>query len=241
MEWSRTQYGNDLSTFATLITRHDESNIFKNLDSPLNIAKAKLNRANGNTLTVEANSIELILKKKISGTIPHDLQSITIFFDSKSEFDLSINIELNDRILDTYNFQIEIKGINDDGEHYNAWHLDRDIRGLEPSKPKFDHPLYHFQSGGNHLEEKQINGAVFISAPRLPHPPMDVILGIHFILRNFCSTKDYPRFDRLFDQPDYQDIVKRAKQRMFNPYFKAFSESNTHQDYTIENVFPMAT
>jgi len=241
MEWCRTQYGNDLSKFAVLINKYDPSKIFKNLDSTLNIAKEKSKVFKGDILTVEANRIELIIKKKLSGTIPHDLESITIFFDSKSEFDLSIDIDINDRIVNTYNFQIEIKGINDDGDHYNAWHLDKDIRKPGANKPKFDHPLYHFQSGGNYLEEKKnIMGAIFIGAPRLPHPPMDVILGVHFILRNFCSTKDYPFFDKLFVNPDYQDIVRRAKERMFTPYFKAFSGGHTNLDYTIENVFPMA-
>ncbi|RYU68090.1 hypothetical protein ERW51_10310 [Aliivibrio finisterrensis] len=240
MEWNRAKYVNDLSQFSALVKRYDTDRIFKNLDSILSVAQGKLNGAQGNILSVEANGIELILKKRIAGTIPSDLQSVTIFFESKSEFDLSIDIDVKDRILDTYNFQIGVKGINSKGEHHNAWHLDRDIRKPNSGRPRYDHPLYHFQPGGNKLEGKDIMGAVFIGAPRLPHPPMDVILGVHFILRNFCSTKDYPFFDKLFAKPDYQDIVKRAKERMFIPYFKAFSEGCTHEDYTMKNVFPMA-
>jgi len=240
MEWNRARYGNDLLKLSTLMKKYDSDKIFKNLGKILSVTQGKLQGMRGDVLTVEASGIEVILKKRIAGTIPCDLQSITIFFESKSEFDLSIDIDLKDRILESYNFQIEVKGINDAGEHYNAWHLDRDIRKPNSKKTRLDHPLYHFQPGGNKLEGKDIMGAVFIGAPRLPHPPMDVVLGIHFILKNFCSTRDYPFFDKLFTNPDYQDIINRAKERMFIPYFKAFSENCTHEDYTMKNVFPMA-
>ena len=115
MEWNRIRYGNDLAQFAKLVKKHDPDKIFKNLDSILSVAQGKLNGAKGNILSIEANGIELILKKRIAGTIPSDLQSVTILFESKSEFDLSIDLEVKDRILDTYNFQIGVKGINSKG------------------------------------------------------------------------------------------------------------------------------
>jgi hypothetical protein len=240
MEWNRGQYGNDLVQLGKLVEKFDSHKIFKNLNSILNIAQGKLCVPSGEVLSIETNGIELILKKKISGTIPHDLDSITIFLEIKSEFDLSKDGNLQDRILNTYSFQMEIKGINSHGEHYNAWHLDKDIRKEDDKAQKYDHPLYHFQPGGNKLENKLFSGAVFIGAPRFPHPPMDVVLGLHFVLKNFCSTKDYPYFTKLFRDPSYEDILGRARKRLFEPYFKAFSEDNTHEDFTMKNVFPMA-
>tara|TARA_B100001057_G_scaffold115896_1_gene114411 strand:- start:6378 stop:7124 length:747 start_codon:yes stop_codon:yes gene_type:complete len=240
VEWCKTQYGKDLTELARLINKFDVSRVFKNIDSALNVASGKLAKTTGDVLSVNVAGVELILKKKISGTIPHDLNSITIFLEVNSEFDLSKDIATQDRILDSYCFQMEIIGINEDGSHFNAWHLDKDIRVQGANAPKYDHPLYHFQIGGNRLEDKPMSGAVFVGAPRLPHPPMDIILGIHFIMKNFCSTKDYPFVTKLFIDPSYQDIVDRAKKRLFSPYFKAFSDGNQHEDFTLKNVFPMA-
>jgi hypothetical protein len=240
MEWCKIQYGSDLIKLGQIIRKFDSDRVFTNIDSILNIANGKLQVPSGDTLSVEAQGIELILKKKISGTIPHNIESITILLEVKSEFDLTKEVTLQDRILDTYSFQLEIKGVSVSGTHFNAWHLDKDIRVPGANAPKYVHPLYHFQIGGNRLEEKPINGAIFLGAPRLPHPPMDIVLGIHFILKNFCSTKDYPFVMKLFNEPSYQDIVERAKKRLFTPYFSAFSEGNGHEDYTLENVFPMA-
>lgn len=240
VEWCKFQYSRDLQKLAQLIKRFDSDRIFQNIDTTLNIASYKVSLLNGHVLSVYVPDVELILKKRISGTIPHDLNSITIFLEVKSEFDLSKNVDTQDRILDTYCFQMEIKGINEEGSHFSAWHLDKDIRQKKANAPKYEHPLYHFQAGGNRLEDKVISGAVFIGAPRLPHPPMDIVLGIHFVMKNFCSTKDYPFVTKLFNDPSYQDIVRRAKERLFTPYFKAFLNGNVHEDYTIENVFPMA-
>lgn len=240
MEWDRCQYGADLGKFAELIKKFDKDKVFQNVDSILHKAQGKVCGGYGNIIKVDVKNIEIILKKKMSGTIPSNIESVSIYFDSCSEFDTDLDITRNDRILDSFNFQIEVKGINGSGEHYNAWHLDKDIRKPEANEPKVSHPLYHFQSGGNNLEDKEMSGAIFLGAPRLPHPPMDVILGLHFILKNFCSTKDYKFLEKLFDHPDYEDLIKRAKERMFKPYFKAFEEGNNHQDFTVGNVFPMA-
>ena len=240
MEWDRIQYGADLVKFSNLVSKYDNEQVFKNLYSELYKTSSEVTRAQGNIIKVDVKGIEIILKKRMSGSIPSDLQSITIYLDSCSEFDTSIDINIKDRILKSYNFQIEVKGINDDGEHYNAWHLDKDIRSAKPNNSKVSHPLYHFQAGGNNLENRRLSGAVFLSAPRLPHPPMDVILGLHFILKNFCSTKDYKFLEKIFSDCEYEDLIERAKNRMFKPYFRAFELNNTHQDFTVENVFPMA-
>ena len=239
MEWCKTQYMRDLRDLGKLFKKHDTDSMFKNLDSTLNIASNKLQKPKTNILSINVPSIEIILKKKISGTIPPDLQSITIYLELLSEFDLSKDLQSHDRILDSYSLQLEIKGINSKGEHYNAWHLDKDIR-KGGNAPHYDHPLYHFQPGGNRLEAKTMQGAIFIGSPRLPHPPMDVILALHFILRNFCSTKTYRSVKSLLNEPQYLDIVDRAKKRMFTPYFKAFDSGYVHEAYTLANVFPLA-
>ena len=241
IEWCRNQYVSDLGKLAELIYKFDAEGIFQNTNTVLYRAQSKVNGKRGDIIEVDIRGIEVILKKKMSGTIPNDLDSVSIYLESCSHFDTSIDIQTNDRIQDGYNFQVAITGINKDGEHHNAWHLDKDIRKTDANKPKVSHPLYHFQAGGNNLEEKEISGAVFLGAPRLPHPPMDAILGLHFILKNFCSTKDYTFLNKIFSNPDYEDIIERAQDRMFKPYFKAFEKDNSHQDFTVKSIFPLAS
>ena len=236
--WNKEVYCADLEKLATLIEKFDNEQIIKNAGCEL--YKARSSIFGGLDQLIEVDSIEVILKKKMSGTIPCDLDSVTIMFEMKCEFDMSLDININDRIKKGYEFQIEVQGVNADGTHYNAWHLDKDIGQKEDNAAKVSHPSYHFQAGGDKLENRQISSAIFLGAPRIPHPPMDIILGIHFILSNYCSTKDYPFLINLFRDYDYEDIIERARERMFIPYFKAFKDINTHQDFTMENVFPMA-
>ncbi|WP_130537951.1 hypothetical protein [Thiomicrorhabdus indica] len=240
MEWDRLQYAKDLETLAQKVQTYDSDKIFQNLESTLYVVAGKVKHHSGNLICVCAENIEIVLKKAMSGSIPPKLNTLTITFDSCVEFDISVDISVNDRIQDSFDFQIELKGIDEDGEHFNSWHLDKDIRKPGANPPKVSHPLYHFQSGGNRLEGRAISGAVFLGAPRLPHPPMDVILGLHFILKNFCSMKDYVFLNKLFNDFDYEEIIFRAKERMFTPYFRAYESGNSHQDFTFENVFPLA-
>jgi len=101
MEWCKTQYMRDLRDLGKLFKKHDSDNMFKNLDSTLNIASNKLQKPKSNILSINVPSIEIILKKKISGTIPPDLQSITIYLELISEFDLSKDLHSQDSILDS--------------------------------------------------------------------------------------------------------------------------------------------
>lgn len=240
MEWDRTQYATDLEKLPELINKYNADDMLQNLSTILSRASVNVQNNQKSIIKVDVQGLEIILNKRMSGSVPSDLQSVTIYLDSFSEFDTEINIETRDIILDTYKFHITVTGINATGEHYNAWHLDKDIRVAEANPPKVSHPLYHFQAGGNYLDNKNISGVVFLGAPRLPHPPMDVILGLHFILKNFCNTKDYPFVQKIFNDIEYQYLVQRAKDRMFKPYFKAFEQGNIHDDFTVENVFPMA-
>ena len=44
----------------------------------------------------------------------------------------------------------------------------------------------------------------------------------------------------LFEDSDYQDILIRAKNRMFVPYFQAFTTGCTHRDFNVQKIFPLA-
>lgn len=236
--WCNQTYCADLGKLATLIAKYDNEQIIKNVGGELH--KAQSQAFSGLDQPIEVDSIEVILKKKMSGTIPCDIDTVTIMFEMKCEFDMSLDINVNDRIKQGYQFQIEVQGVNSEGTHYNAWHLDKDLCRRGDNTAKVSHPSYHFQAGGDKLESRQISSAVFLGAPRIPHPPMDVILGIHFILSNYCSRKDYPFLNNLFKNYDYEEIIERARERMFVPYFQAFKDGNLHEDFTLGKVFPLA-
>ena len=65
-------------------------------------------------------------------------------------------------------------------EYCSSWHLDRH---KNEGETRYTHPSYHFQFGGKKMELVDPELSV-LSCPRIPHPPMDVFLGFHFIL--FC-------------------------------------------------------
>jgi len=117
----------------------------------------------------------------------------------------------------------------------SSWHLDR-----HPHKQntKFTHPLYHFQFGGKRLDLIDPNMLV-LSCPRIPHPPMDVFLAIHFVISNFFNNKQFAFVNKLLADSDYQAIIKRAQERLWTPYFMAFDSGNTNTDFTIGKLFPL--
>ena len=118
------------------------------------------------------------------------------------------------------NFDIVIRGLSDKGEHIATWHLDKHIGQEGDGKSRFIHPEYHFSFGGNKMWEQNLDyGNVLIHpSPRLPHPPMDAVLGVDFILRNFVDKDD---IQRLISTPEYRAIVRNSQRRLWKPYMLA--------------------
>ena len=186
---------------------------------------------------VKVENIAINVSKKISGTNPPDVSKLVIYFSHKCEIDLEKDAAVNDPVT-TYYFFFQVNGYNieADREITNCWRLDQDIVS---EKSKYTHPYYHFQAGGDELLGLDTGDLILLSAPRLPHPPMDLFLGLHFLLNNYLSTKDYPSVKKLFIDYDYQAIIKRSQQRMWEAYFNSFNSSNTHSDFTFQKVFPL--
>ena len=79
---------------------------------------------------------------------------------------------------------------------------------------------------------------VLIGSPRIPHPPMDIILAIHFIILNFVNSKEYPAKEHLLSDESYIDVIERAQKRVLDPYFNAIN-GDGHTVFTKENLFPL--
>ena len=228
--WNLLKFGKDLSDFVKLLKDFEvpvELIELSNLDSKMQYET---------NFKVDIQNIVFNIDKKISGTIPVGIELITVTFSNCYELDSTKDLLLQDPVKD-YNFQMQIKGYDNNAKEYIFWwHLDKNI---ESAPPKFTHPYYHFQSGGNDLELKDSGEIILLGAPRLPHPPMDLFLGIHFIINNFLSSKDYPQILVLFKNYEYQEIIKTAQKRMWEPYFNGFGLGNINSDFTFQNIFPL--
>ena len=145
----------------------------------------------------------------------------------------------NKKIIDpvsSLNFMVSVSSI--DPIAFQAWHLDREKPLATEAKPNANiHPKYHISFGGGLITKarrKELgigeNGekiqfdfgqTLFIGTPRFMHPPMDIILGIDFILSHYVS-KDYAEI--FLKNTKYQRIVKTMKEALWKPY--AFSLAN---------------
>lgn len=109
-----------------------------------------------------------------------------------------------------------------------AWHLDshppKGATGNTVSP--FVHPRYHWQYGGEKVwsaqDEKDNREAFYgshllLESPRLPHPPLDVILAIDFVLANYYSAAW--RTVRL--DPEYKRVVIDAQNQYWRSYYAA--------------------
>lgn len=63
--------------------------------------------------------------------------------------------------------------------------------------------------GGQIMENVNLGDVLLLPAPRISYPPMDIVLGIDFILSNFVEKKVY---NELRCDPQYKSAVKMLKQ-----------------------------
>lgn len=230
--WELYHFGKDLSEFLRLI----EANSVPGDFSDLYMLHGKLSEMV--SMEYSLSNVCFFLKRRISGTTPLELKSYQIFLNN--ELRLKDSYNPNEDPINGYKFEININGyLNSEknGECYKScWHLDKH---LDSNEPKYTHPYYHFHFGGEYIENLDSGNISIFSTPRLPHPPMDIFLGFHFIMCNFFSSKDYDFVNQLKNDFNYQQIIKRAQERLWKPYFGAFNPTNTHSDFTITNVFPL--
>jgi len=110
------------------------------------------------------------------------------------------------------------------------WHFDRHITTVKSkgtNQPLEIHPLFHFQFGGDRLAEGRgaVNSAwgnlLELHAPRISHPPLDLVLLIDFILANFAGSTWH---DLVENKKEYHEIVEAAQRRFWCPYKCALAD-----------------
>ncbi len=104
----------------------------------------------------------------------------------------------------------------------SSWHLDKH----SPEKPPdSSHPLYHYEFGGTEItKDIDFNFGDFflIDTPRIMHPPLDIVLAIDFIIKNYYKKEDHIS---LTGQELYKRYVKNAQFRIWKPYAISFASN----------------
>jgi hypothetical protein len=175
------------------------------------------------------------INEKYSGSIPTNMDLFEIILN----LEICGNYVNQDSIIDPLNklvFNIDLEGLDENCEDlYSSLHLDRHCYDTVDN---FIHPNYHFTFGGNNLEAKGdvFKGIIVLSTPRIPHPPLDFILGIDFILQNYYS-KD--KIQNILDDTLYQEIIERAQYRIWRPYFTSLNNKwkDTYTNFDCPNDF----
>ena len=234
-EWEILNFARDLSTFNALALKYElpvEQASLRGLEGKLQ---------HGGDFSVSVKDIEFNIFGAIAGTIPTGINMFSVFFSHDCHVDNAKNKEKEDPFFNKngYSFQLNIVGYKDDEpDAFHSWlHLDRHEQGGD--EPKHSHPFYHFQFGGDEMETRSTGQLMLPATPRIAHPPMDLFLGIHFILDNFYNKNSFPKIKEMMLDDDYCHIIRNAQKRLWLPYFKAFTEGFDHVDYTRKNIFPL--
>jgi hypothetical protein len=229
--WDLRNFRNDLSIFIDLIKTNDVTGDFSDLDTLLSEIDAK------QLIEYDLQNIMFYIKNNTPVVQPLNLNYCTIHLNHMLMCSDSLSTELDP--LFAYVFDISISAFKSESSaekaYYSSWHHDRH---LNTQNVRYTHPTYHFQFGGKKMELIDDEMAV-LSSPRIPHPPMDIFLGFHFIFSNYFNNRKFNFVNDLLEDSDYQNIIKRAQDRLWTPYFKAFDSTNTHQDFTMSNLFPL--
>lgn len=170
-------------------------------------------------------------------------KNLELLFDLDIECDSARFLSKEDPFI-KYSFNIVIKGKNKNNAnskliyaiHFDKHNLKEEKEGNTPNQA---HPAYHFQFGGNRLEdeEKLDSGrALFLDAPRIMHHPMELILGIDFILSNFFPTI----WNKIKPLPAYKKILKKYQKDFILPYFKSVVEhfEDTPTIWNTQEIYP---
>lgn len=230
--WNLRIFRNDLSIF---IERIEQYNVPGGFRDSLDDVIEELNSKD----LVDYNLKDLCLYVSgLKGSLPVDVNHYQIYLNNFLKFkdDFTINVDP----LFKYKFEINVHAYTNKSYNGNcfksSWHLDQHTVS---SIDKYTHPSYHFQFGGNKVKSLSSGDLLMLGTPRIPHPPMDIFLGFHFILANYFDNTKHPFVKKLLDDYEYTEILKRAQARLWTPYFKAFDSTNTNQDFTVNNLFPL--
>lgn len=167
--------------------------------------------------------------------------------DQKVDLYLSMSFEYHseeaevDEKMKYYNLNLHIKGVqkNNPSKHDFGWHQDgfeemqQDVKRKKKRKLQFIHPYYHFHAGGTAIAGKGPGSLMMLSSPRLPHPPMDIVLAVNFVICHFYCSHETRFADEMgiFEDDDYKQLVERAATRLYKPYYEEIRRDVTKSKF----------
>jgi len=185
----------------------------------------KDSRISNNIISYSILPLKIKIPENLSHTIPTGAKDIVLCFSVKN---ISITqdkdiISNPIKKLDTFNIVIKGKDA-DENELISSWHLDKKIIS---DTYNCREPEFHFTFGGYKMEnESKENNLdygqlLLLRTPRIMHPPLDLILGIDFILNNYMSKK----YSGIFiNEKKYIKIINQVKELIWQPYALAFAK-----------------
>ena len=60
-----------------------------------------------------------------------------------------------------------------------------------------------------------LGNVLLLPTPRISHPPMDIVLGIDFVLSNFVKAEIYKKIQ---SNSQYKAAVRKAQEKLWKPY-----------------------
>lgn len=213
----------DIFDFAELLVAHE---IVQDAKSLYDASAKLLCSQSTSTWKYECDSIKFSMEGSIAGSIPQKVRLIEITFNISLDGLFQIDAKRLCNPLLHLAFDIELEGFRelDDSidSFYASWHLDKNIKSSHYS---YIHPEYHLTFGGNKLEDKGVDNfgsSLILPSPRIPYPPMDVILGIDFILQNYFP---FDHISNLLNDSKYKEIVSNAQLRLWKPYYLSMASA----------------
>lgn len=233
--WNRRSYVKEIKFLKKIISDNNILGDFSGLDNIIESIET-----NGKDLIdYRLNNFSIYLKGSIAGAKPSNLHFCKIELENR--FALKDDLSKNTDPLFVYSLDLKISLYkseqNQSKEYCCTWHLDKEEKELDFS---YIHPYYHIQFAGKKHEYLDPDMAI-LSSPRIPHPPMDVILAFHFIINNFIDRKVNNYVDEINKNPTYIRILNNSRKRLWEPYFNGFSQAYNHSDYKINKLFPLYT
>lgn len=149
-----------------------------------------------------------------------------------SQVEISLEVSGNCRLdsehhdpLNKLESEIIVTGKLANKELFCSWHFDRHISDVNSNEPEAAHPRYHMHFGGRRMTKSgaDFGAALLLASPRLPHPPLDGILFIDFILSNFAENK----WRHVRMQSQYLRLIRQSQERLWRPYVRSISNGWT--------------
>lgn len=231
--WNRRGYIRDLKFLLEIISENNVQGDF----SGLNKLIESIENHHIDLVHYQLDNFSIYLKGAIAGAHPTEMHFCKIDLENK----LAVKDQLTEDTDPLHSYSLDLKvslfksEANQKKEHCCTWHLDKEDKELNFS---YVHPYYHIQFGGKKHEYLDPEMAI-LSSPRIPHPPMDVILAFHFIINNFVDRKRYGYVDVIKNDQRYLRIINNSKKRLWESYFNGFALNYNHNDYKINRLFPL--